>query len=293
MINLENNNNKKIQLELSIEDSSTNHSKHSTNPKINQHVFTHKKEDIKDPSRDRIKWAFRVLFNNIIFLGIFAVGGAIHHSSIKHPGGIYNENFANNGESLTNTAMQNNKINIVDDVMYPDMTFVSLHNLEPSTINERIKNNDIEYFQKNKKNIALYTKDINNLTPLQLAVIYNRHEIVQILTEGNILTDHYLNLKGVNYSLLTLPEDISTSHDFSFASKKILIEKGLDISQNDYEFVNMTIGNPVWLEFWKQHFNKIDKKDTLINIMEKKLTDKDSIINDINNIEKLQNIETI
>lgn len=290
MINLENNTNKKIQLELHVEDSSKSYTSNTANTGINPQIFN-KKEEIKDKSGDRVKWAFRVLFNNIIFLGIFAVGGAIHHNSDRHQGGIYNEGFASNNKTILD--QKNSKVNIVNDVLFPDMTFVSLHNLEPSTINERIKNNDVEYFQKNKKNIALYNKDINGLTPLQLAVMYNRHDIVNILTEGNIVTDHYFNIKGTNYSLLMLPEDISSSHDFSFSSKRYLIERGLDVSQNNYEFVKKTLGNPLWLEFWKEHFTNIGKKEALISIMERQLTNKDSIINDINNIEKLQNIKTI
>lgn len=289
MINLENNTNKKIQLELNIEDNSKpNVTMTNSSNIINHQVFN--KDQNKDNSADKVKWAFRVLFNNIIFLGIFAVGGAIHHNSNHAPGGIYNESFANNTKTILE---QNSKITVVNDILFPDMTFVSLHNLEPSTINERIKNNDIEYFQKNKDNIALYKKDINGLTPLQLAVMYNRQDIVNILISNNLLTDHYFNIKGTNYSLLTLPEDISSSHDFSFASKKILIENGLDISQNNYEFVKKTLGNPLWLEFWKERFTEIGKKEVLIGIMEGQITNKDSIINDINNIEKLQNIKTI
>jgi ankyrin repeat protein len=215
--------------------------------------------------------------NNLIFAGVL-MGGSM----------AFNMGYAHKAIYTTQSSSPGNPYSTID------ITKTSQH-----IVLKSIMANDFASFKK----YASPSKYFNNhndlhISPFQLAVIYNNTDMVQYMIKNlksipnmNLSIMPEYNNKADNYSLLLLPQIMQTqtpgNNNFGFASKKLLIEAGADVSLDNYKIVSSTLSNPEWRSFWKQYFEKQNKTAILKSLMKDSIKDKEDLIRDIHNIEAL------
>lgn len=301
MLNIDNTQKKKVQLELHMEtlDEPNKYNKQdllvgSAKTINNIHNYSHNLFSHPEKKDSKVRWAFRVLFNNLLFLGLTTAAGIMssNHVMGNHTHGI---------EVVTQPAFSNPNIKLISDVSSPESVFLDLKSIHFKGIQKYVVDNNMKEIEKYKNSSgSLYMGNFeNNLSPLQLAIIYNKPEIVNSfvkkqpnIIEQSSLFSPTLTVNNKNYSLLLLPEAINSGGDFGFEAKTALINAGYNISTNNYEVVKKTIGSERWLNFWIEHFKTAKKSSILEEIIKQDSGNSEDILKDIDTINKIQKLKT-
>lgn len=289
MIDNENKNNKnKFNLELfRIAETESGHSNKSLkNDEINDlnKQFTHSlKPSIPD---NKIKWAFRVLFNNLLFAGILVCVTGVLSTQQRH--------FDNNTDLLVAGKLQPSTMTVSSLGGHVGATTITNIEYNQNSIFAAIDNNNMKAFLTLSKNSDLLSIDNQlHISPLQFAIIKNKPDFVKYILEKHTkIPNQNLQFQsgpfGYHYSLLMLPQshisNKNSNNYFGFNAKKLLIESGADITFNNYQLVKETLGNAEWLSFWNNYFIAKNDQKTLIKIMEESLDNKMDLIKDINKL---------
>lgn len=226
----------------------------------------------------KIGWAFRVLFNNLLFISsIFFI------SSINQN---HNNPSLTKNNALTTAFSEDGKQEYIvnlNDINQPILNSIIKNNLTDFRKINNIKYDEKIYYQKNDK--------ILNISPLELAVIYNRKNFVEFMIKKqpilNVTKIPVLqNSHNIIYNVLTLPQvyDSNTINNFGFESKTLLINQGMNIGFNNYEVFRKTIDIPEWKNFWKKYFLQNNNMTLYKNLLISELGDKNNILNDIEKI---------
>lgn len=293
---------KKLSVELHLEaldpNEKTEQETTEKKPEIktinNIHNYSHNLFSQPDKKDSRVRWAFRVLFNNLLFLGLTTTAGIISSNHIygNHKHGV---------EVVTQPAFSNPNIKLINDGAYPNSVFLNLKDLKFKGIQKSVVDNNMKDIERYKNTSgSLYMGNFeNNLSPVQLAIIYNKPEIIKQfvkkqpnIIEQSSLFSPTLTVNDKNYSLLLLPEAINSGGDFGFEAKTALIDAGYNISSNNYEIVKKTIGTERWLNYWVEYFKTAKKSSILEEILKQESGNTNNILNDIEAINKIQHLKT-
>lgn len=260
----------------------------------NIHNYSHNLFSQPEKKDGRVRWAFRVLFNNLLFIGLTTTAGIISSNHVlgNHQHGV---------EVVTQPVFSNPNIKLVNDGAYPDSVFLNLSDLKFKGIQKSVVDNNLKDIEKYKNTSgSLYMGNFeNNLSPLQLAIIYNKPDIIKEfvkkqpnLIEQSSLFSPTLTVNDKTYSLLLLPETINSGGDFGFEAKTALIDAGYNVSTNNYEIVKKTIGSERWLNYWVEYFKSAKKVSILEEILKQESGNTNNILDDIEAINKIQHLKT-
>lgn len=254
-------------------------------------IFIEKKEQIShslnnftnpENKTHNIAWAFRVLFNNLLF-----IGGIFFISSMNDSN---NHVYSTQKNILSTTFSEDGKteyMSALNSVHNPILNSIIENNLTSFRAIKGINYNEKIHYQQNDK--------ILSVSPLELAVIYNRKNFVEFMikkqpilnvTQIPVFKDSNFNDNNTIYNILTLPQvyENNKTNNFGFESKSLLINNGINIGFNNYEIFRKTIHIPEWKLFWKKYFLQNNNITLYKNLLISELGDKNILLNDIEKI---------
>lgn len=217
------------------------------------------------------KWLARVLGKTFLFWGVFMTTcGLVAVSSINHQSKQLVINSTSSPYLYSNTDASNNRT--FKSLAFSNIPFEKAIQTGDSTSFYKILAQNPEIAQKNTT---------FNVSPIALAVIYNRADFVAALIKQGV--DIHQPVLG-QFTLLNLPPILSKYNSQPFESRKILVENGADYSVDNYKFVKDTIDIQSWGKFWKNQFIKDGKLPILKQIVSEQYPNIKSLHDDLSTI---------